>query len=200
MYSFNLTARNQVLWKVFPPNMWIPAWVWRGWCVYLQNKQSNYDTDIFSGTLAAIAKITGGRYTGSDTEKKDIAFRVIADHIRAIGFTICRRSAAFEYGAGYVIRRILRRAVRYYYSYLGPKRTFCCFSWSLCLHRVSEVFPGLKNSRLLLKGSSGKKKKLFCEPLIKGSKYSMNISKTGTHRNQNPNLACAKTHFRGFCI
>ena len=87
----------------------------------LQHKQSNYDTDIFSGTISLIASITGKQYSSSDTEKKDIAFRVIADHIRAICFTIADGQLPANTGAGYVIRRILRRAVRYYYSYLDQK-------------------------------------------------------------------------------
>jgi alanyl-tRNA synthetase len=81
----------------------------------LQQKQSNYDTDIFTGTIAEVAKITKQEYKGTD-EKKDIAFRVIADHIRAISFTIADGQLPSNTGAGYVIRRILRRAVRYYCS------------------------------------------------------------------------------------
>ena len=88
----------------------------------LQNKQSNYDTDVFTGTIAAIEKITGKKYDMQATTKKDIAFRVIADHIRAIAFTIADGQLPSNTGAGYVIRRILRRAVRYYYSYLDYKQ------------------------------------------------------------------------------
>jgi alanyl-tRNA synthetase len=87
----------------------------------LQEKHSNYDTDIFSGTIAEIEKITGKKYDYSDS-KQAIAFRVIADHIRAIAFTIADGQLPSNTGAGYVIRRILRRAVRYYYSYLDYKQ------------------------------------------------------------------------------
>ena len=83
----------------------------------IQGKQSNYDTDVFTGTFRAIEKITGNTYDQSDS-KEAIAFRVIADHIRAIGFTISDGQLPSNTGAGYVIRRILRRAARYYYSYL----------------------------------------------------------------------------------
>jgi alanyl-tRNA synthetase len=87
----------------------------------LQGKQSNYDTDIFTGTIEAIEKITGKKYDRSDS-KEAIAFRVLADHIRAISFTIADGQLPSNTGAGYVIRRILRRAVRYYYSYLDYKQ------------------------------------------------------------------------------
>ncbi len=86
----------------------------------LQQKSSNYDTDIFTGTIAVVEKITGKKYDFSDS-KQAVAFRVIADHIRAISFTIADGQLPSNTGAGYVIRRILRRAVRYYYSYLDHK-------------------------------------------------------------------------------
>ncbi|HEY8389320.1 MAG TPA: alanine--tRNA ligase [Parasegetibacter sp.] len=92
----------------------------------LQGKQSNYDTDIFSGTIEETEKITGKKYNAAakpdDEEwKQSVAFRVIADHIRAICFTIADGQLPSNTGAGYVIRRILRRAVRYYFTYLNYK-------------------------------------------------------------------------------
>ena len=86
----------------------------------LQGKSSNYDTDIFSGSITTTEKIAGKTYTAGDA-KQDVAFRVLADHIRAIAFTIADGQLPSNTGAGYVIRRILRRAVRYYYSYLDVK-------------------------------------------------------------------------------
>ena len=86
----------------------------------LQGKTSNYDTDIFLGSIKATEEISGKKYTAGDS-KQDIAFRVLADHIRAIAFTIADGQLPSNTGAGYVIRRILRRAVRYYYSYLDVK-------------------------------------------------------------------------------
>jgi alanyl-tRNA synthetase len=86
----------------------------------LQAKASNYDTDIFEGTISEVEKITGKKYDYGDS-KTAVAFRVIADHIRAISFTISDGQLPSNTGAGYVIRRILRRAVRYYYSYLDHK-------------------------------------------------------------------------------
>lgn len=87
----------------------------------LQNKQSNYDTDVFTPLISEIEERVGLKYKGEDTNQ-DIAFRVIADHIRAVAFTIADGQLPSNVGAGYVIRRILRRAVRYYYSHLNYER------------------------------------------------------------------------------
>ena len=87
----------------------------------LQGKHSNYDTENFTGTITAIGKIVRKRYPDDDS-KSSVAFRVIADHIRAIAFTIADGQLPSNTEAGYVIRRILRRAVRYYYSYLDYKQ------------------------------------------------------------------------------
>lgn len=87
----------------------------------LQGKNSNYDTDIFTGTITRIENITAQKYDFGDS-RQAVAFRVLADHIRAISFTIADGQLPSNTGAGYVIRRILRRAVRYYYSYLNYKQ------------------------------------------------------------------------------
>lgn len=89
----------------------------------LQGKRSNYDTDIFQPTIQAIEKLTSLKYTGSDS-KSDIAMRVISDHIRAVSFSIADGQLPSNTGAGYVIRRILRRAIRYAYSFLDVKEAF----------------------------------------------------------------------------
>jgi alanyl-tRNA synthetase len=89
----------------------------------LQQKKSNYDTDIFQPLIKELEKISGKTYGGSD-HKQDIAFRVIADHIRAVAFCIADGQLPSNNGAGYVIRRILRRALRYGYSYLGTREPF----------------------------------------------------------------------------
>ena len=108
----------------------------------LQGKTSNYDTDIFSGTIATTEKISGVRYDGSDT-KTAVAFRVIADHIRAIGFTIADGQLPANTGAGYVIRRILRRAVRYYYSYLNYRQPLLTQLVPVLAAQFQDVFPEL---------------------------------------------------------
>ncbi|MEO5891987.1 MAG: alanine--tRNA ligase [Ferruginibacter sp.] len=108
----------------------------------LQGKQSNYDTDIFTGTIEAIEKITGKKYGHSDS-KQDIAFRVLSDHIRAIAFTITDGQLPSNTGAGYVIRRILRRAVRYFYSYLNYKQPLLYQLMPLLAKQFEDVFPEL---------------------------------------------------------
>jgi alanyl-tRNA synthetase len=108
----------------------------------IQNKTSNYDTDVFSGTLQATEKITGKKYTRGD-DKESVAFRVIADHIRAISFTIADGQLPSNTGAGYVIRRILRRAVRYYYSYLNYKKPLLYQLLPVIAKQFENVFPEL---------------------------------------------------------
>ena len=108
----------------------------------IQGKQSNYDTDVFTGTINAVANITGKSYDFSSS-KQAIAFRVIADHIRAIAFTIADGQLPSNTGAGYVIRRILRRAVRYYYSYLDYKQPLLHQLMPLLAKQFENVFPEL---------------------------------------------------------
>src|SRR5690606_33645576 len=108
----------------------------------LQNKSSNYDTDVFSGTIQEIERITNMRYDGSDS-KQAVAFRVLADHIRAVSFAIADGQLPSNTGAGYVIRRILRRAVRYYYSYLGFEEALLHQLVQLLATQFDDVFPEL---------------------------------------------------------
>ncbi len=108
----------------------------------IQNKKSNYDTDVFTGTIDAVAQITGKVYDFGDG-KEAIAFRVLADHIRAIAFAIADGQLPSNTGAGYVIRRILRRAVRYYYSYLDYKRPLLFQLMPLLAKQFEHVFPEL---------------------------------------------------------
>jgi alanyl-tRNA synthetase len=108
----------------------------------IQNKQSNYDTDVFTGTIEKIAAITNQKYQGWDS-KSDIAFRVLADHIRAISFTIADGQLPSNTGAGYVIRRILRRAVRYYYSYLNYQQPLLFQLVPVISKQFEDVFPEL---------------------------------------------------------
>ena len=136
----------------------------------LQNKQSNYDTDIFSGTIAAVAAITGKSYSGSDTEKKDIAFRVIADHIRAIIFTIADGQLPANTGAGYVIRRILRRAVRYYYSWLDQKEPLLYQLVAILAHQFKKVFPELLEQQTFVERVIREEEEAFLRTLDKGIK------------------------------
>jgi len=112
----------------------------------IQSKQSNYDTDLFTGTIAEVEKITGKKYTNTNS-KQDVAFRVLADHIRAISFCIADGQLPSNTGAGYVIRRILRRAVRYYYSYLDYKQPLLFPLVSLLAKQFENVFPELDKQK-----------------------------------------------------
>jgi alanyl-tRNA synthetase len=136
----------------------------------LQNKQSNYDTDIFSGTIATVEKITGKKYEAGDTGKKDIAFRVLADHIRAICFTIADGQLPANTGAGYVIRRILRRAVRYYYSYLDQKDSLLYQLVPGLASQFEKVFPELKKQEAFVERVIKEEEEAFLRTLDKGIK------------------------------
>ncbi|MES2655234.1 MAG: alanine--tRNA ligase [Bacteroidota bacterium] len=108
----------------------------------IEGKTSNYDTDVFVPTIKAIEKHSGIEYKFSDS-KQDIAMRVMADHIRAISFAIADGQLPSNNGAGYVIRRILRRAVRYQYQFLGIKEPFMCQLALLIADSFQHVFPEL---------------------------------------------------------
>ena len=108
----------------------------------LQQKNSNYDTDIFSGTIASIETIAVKQYGNTDS-RQDVAFRVLADHIRAIAFTIADQQLPSNTSAGYVIRRILRRAVRYYYTYLDYKHPLLFQLLPVLANQFQHVFPEL---------------------------------------------------------
>ncbi len=112
----------------------------------MQAKAANYDTDIFSPFIDAIVKKTGITYTGmyDDSSKTDIAMRVLVDHIRAVSFTIADGELPSNTGAGYVIRRILRRAVRYYYSFLNIKEPYLHTMVEPLSKAFADVFPELE--------------------------------------------------------
>ncbi len=109
----------------------------------IQGKTSNYDTDVFTGTIDEISKNTVNKVYKAGDDKESIAFRVIADHIRAIAFTIADGQLPSNTGAGYVIRRILRRAVRYYYSYLDYKQPLLHQLIPVLAKQFENVFPEL---------------------------------------------------------
>jgi alanyl-tRNA synthetase len=135
----------------------------------IQGKQSNYDTDVFTGTIAATEKLTQKKYDYSDS-KEAIAFRVLADHIRAIAFTIADGQLPANNGAGYVIRRILRRAVRYYYSYLDYKRPLLFQLMPLLAKQFEEVFPELSKQLDFVSKVVKEEEDAFLKTLDKGLK------------------------------
>jgi len=117
-------------------------------CMAIQGKKSNYDTDIFQNTIQVIEKMCGKKYgvngTLNTTDYTDIAMRVIADHLRAVSFAIADGQLPSNAKAGYVIRRILRRAIRYGYSYLGFSEPFMCQLVPVLAEQFKDVFPELK--------------------------------------------------------
>ena len=135
----------------------------------LQNKQSNYDTDIFSGTISQTEAITGKTYTRGD-DKNSVAFRVIADHIRAISFTIADGQLPSNTGAGYVIRRILRRAVRYYYSYLEYKQPLLFQLVPTIAKQFELVFPEVIQQQDFIVKVIKEEEEAFLRTLDKGLK------------------------------
>jgi alanyl-tRNA synthetase len=135
----------------------------------LQDKQSNYDTDVFTGTITAIETITNKKYDYSDS-KQAIAFRVLSDHIRAISFTIADGQLPSNTGAGYVIRRILRRAVRYYYSYLDYKQPLLHQLLPIIATQFDTVFPELKKQEDFVARVIKEEEEAFLRTLEKGLK------------------------------
>jgi alanyl-tRNA synthetase len=133
----------------------------------LQGKNSNYDTDIFTGTIAATEKIGGKKYDGGDS-KQAVAFRVIADHIRAIAFTIADGQLPSNTGAGYVIRRILRRALRYYYSYLDYKQPLLHQLLPVLAKQFENVFPELNKQLDFVSKVVKEEEEAFLRTLEKG--------------------------------
>ncbi|HEY0058562.1 MAG TPA: alanine--tRNA ligase, partial [Flavisolibacter sp.] len=135
----------------------------------IQGKSSNYDTDVFTGTLDSISAITKKAYSGGD-EKSAVAFRVLADHIRAISFTIADGQLPSNTGAGYVIRRILRRAVRYYYSYLDYKQPLLYQLVPVIAEQFGAVFPELKAGSHFVARVIREEEEAFLRTLEKGLK------------------------------
>ena len=138
-------------------------------CAVLQGKNSNYDTDVFSGMLAKIGEISGHRYgEGNDT---DVAMRVIADHIRAISFSIADGQLPGNVKAGYVIRRILRRAVRYGYTFLGLAEPFLCRLVPQLVEDMGEAYPELVSQQKLIESVIREEEMAFLRTLDRGIKF-----------------------------
>ena len=134
----------------------------------LQNKKSNYDTDIFQPLIQEIAKITNSHY-GQD-KKKDIAMRVIADHLRAVSFTIADGQLPSNTGAGYVIRRILRRAVRYGFTFLNVEEPFVHKLLPVLVDQLSDTFPEIRQQQALVTKVIFEEEQSFLRTLSQGIK------------------------------
>jgi alanyl-tRNA synthetase len=137
-------------------------------CCVLQGKNSNYDTDVFSGLLGKIGEISGHRY--GESEKTDIAMRVIADHIRAISFSIADGQLPSNVKAGYVIRRILRRAVRYGYTFLGLSEPFLCRLVQQLVDDMGEAYPEIAKQQKFIESVIREEELAFLRTLDRGIK------------------------------
>ena len=135
-------------------------------CMVLQGKTSNYDTDVFSGLIAELEQLSGRRY--HENEKTDVAMRVCVDHIRAIAFAIADGQLPSNVKAGYVIRRILRRAVRYGYTFLGFTEPFLCRLVSRLVAEMGEAYPELPAQQKLVESVIREEEMAFLRTLDRG--------------------------------
>ena len=132
----------------------------------LQGKKSNYDTDIFQPLIQKISSLAGVAY--GENKQKDIAMRVIADHLRAVSFTIADGQLPSNNGAGYVIRRILRRAVRYGFTFLGFEEPFVYKLLPTLAHQMGQSFPEIVNQQELVSKVIFEEENSFLRTLSQG--------------------------------
>ncbi len=144
-------------------------------CMVLQNKKSNYDTDVFQPTIQRIGAMCGKKY-GED-KAVDVAMRVIADHLRAIAFSIADGQLPSNVKAGYVIRRILRRAVRYGYTYLGFTEPFICRLVDGLAQQMGSQFPELVAQKTLIEKVIAEEEGAFLRTLSTGITLLDNVMK-----------------------
>ncbi|MDW9381855.1 alanine--tRNA ligase [Chryseobacterium sp. JV558] len=119
-------------------------------CMALQGKSSNYDTDVFTPLIAKVEELSGKKYTGILEDEKDIAIRVVVDHIRAVSFAIADGQLPSNGGAGYVIRRILRRGISYSYRFLDMKEPFLYKLVAVLQEQMGPFFPELEKQGKLV--------------------------------------------------
>lgn len=152
-------------------------------CMVLQGVQSNYDTDVFSPLIKKIESVTGAKYTikaANDGEDKiNIAIRVIADHVRAVAFAIADGQLPSNGGAGYVIRRILRRAIRYGFTFLNKKEPFINELVAVLADQMGDFFPEIRSQQGLVTNVIREEETSFLRTLDQGLQLLENVI-TGT--------------------
>ncbi|MBF4508731.1 alanine--tRNA ligase [Flavobacterium sp. JLP] len=151
-------------------------------CMALQGKTSNYDTDVFTPLIEKIEQITGLKYTSDEVKdiseeqnKTNIAIRVVVDHVRAVAFAIADGQLPSNTGAGYVIRRILRRAIRYGFTFLGTKEPFINKLVEVLANQMGEFFPEIKSQQQLVTNVIREEEASFLRTLDQGLQLLENV-------------------------
>ncbi|RZJ52606.1 MAG: alanine--tRNA ligase [Flavobacterium sp.] len=151
-------------------------------CMALQEKTSNYDTDVFTPLIEKVEQITGLKYTSDEVKniseeqnKTNIAIRVVVDHVRAVAFAIADGQLPSNTGAGYVIRRILRRAIRYGFTFLGTKEPFINKLVEVLANQMGEFFPEIKSQQQLVTNVIREEEASFLRTLDQGLQLLENV-------------------------
>lgn len=151
-------------------------------CMALQGKTSNYDTDVFTPLIEKLEQITGFTYTSNEIKniseeqnKTNIAIRVVVDHVRAVAFAIADGQLPSNTGAGYVIRRILRRAIRYGFTFLGTKEPFINKLVEVLANQMGEFFPEIKSQQQLVTNVIREEEASFLRTLDQGLQLLDNV-------------------------
>jgi alanyl-tRNA synthetase len=151
-------------------------------CMAMQNVTSNYDTDVFTPLIEKVEQITGLKYTSNDVKniseeqnKTNIAIRVVVDHVRAVAFAIADGQLPSNTGAGYVIRRILRRAIRYGFTFLNTKEPFINKLVEVLANQMGEFFPEIKSQQQLVTNVIREEEASFLRTLDQGLQLLENV-------------------------